>query len=217
MTPRRVPQPPRTSRDRWLVAYADMLTLLFAVFVSLYAARIDFLPPAAASTGLLTGGLSVLGTAADADDAPWKQSQQVIGNTGSLRELELRGESRGLVIAMPEAGAFPAGRAELSPDAQKVMRDLATVLQRAGSPVRVEGHTDDVPIHNASFASNWELSTARATEVVQFLVDQGGVPASRLSAAGFGEFKPRSPNTSAAARAKNRRVDLIILNTAAVR
>lgn len=217
MTARRAPQPPRTSRDRWLVAYADMLTLLFAVFVSLYAARIDFLPPAAASTGLLTGGLSVLGTAADADDALWKQIQQVIGNTGSLRELELRRESRGLVISMPEAGAFPAGRAELSPDAQKVMRDLAAVLQRAGSPVRVEGHTDDVPIHNASFASNWELSTARATEVVQFLVDQGGVPASRLSAAGFGEFKPRSPNTSAAARAKNRRVDLIILNTAAVR
>lgn len=217
MASRRPPQPPRTSRDRWLVAYADMLTLLFAVFVSLYAARIDFLPPAAASSGLLTGGLSVLGSAADADDALWKQIQQIIGNTGSLRELELRRETRGLVISMPEAGAFPAGRAELSADAQKVMRDLAVVLRSAGSPVRVEGHTDDVPIHNASFASNWELSTARATEVVQFLVDQGGVPASRLSAAGFGEFKPRSPNTSAAARAKNRRVDLIILNTAVVR
>lgn len=205
-TARRPLQPPRTSRDRWLIAYADMLTLLFAVFVSLYAARVDFLPPsdaAAASTSPISGVLS-------GDDALWNKAQQVIAGTGSLSALEMRREARGLVISMPEAGAFPAGRAELSSDAERWMRDLAGVLRASAGAVRVEGHTDDVPIHNAAFASNWELSTARATAVVQFLVEQGGVPANRLSAAGFGEFRPRTPNDSAAARAKNRRVDLII-------
>lgn len=204
--PHRALQPPRTSRDRWLVAYADMLTLMFAVFVSLYAARVDFLPApqaAPASTGVLSG-----------DDVLWNQIQEVIARTGSLSALEMRRETRGFVISMPEAGSFPAGRSELSPDAQRLMRDIAGVLRTSTGAVRVEGHTDDVPIHNTSFASNWELSTARATEVVEFLVRQGGLPAVRLSAAGFGEFQPRTPNTSDTARAKNRRVDLIILNAA---
>lgn len=207
---RRVPSPPRTSRDRWLVAYADMLTLLFAVFASLYAARIDFLPPSTA--GANDSGLLSTVSAASGDNALWNDIQQVISRTGRLRELEVRRESRGLVISMPEAGAFPAGRAELSAEAQHVMRDLAVVLRASASPIRVEGHTDDVPIHNATFGSNWELSTARATEVLRFLVDQGGVPASRLSAAGYGEFRPLTPNVTPAGRAKNRRVDLIILN-----
>jgi chemotaxis protein MotB len=207
---RRAPSPPRTSRDRWLVAYADMLTLLFAVFVSLYAARIEFLPPPAVSAN--DGGLFSTLAAASGGDALWNDIQQVISQNGRLRELEIRREARGLVISMPEAGAFRAGRAELSPEARRLMRDLAAVLRASPGPVRVEGHTDDVPIHNATFGSNWELSTARATEVLQFLVDQGGVPAGRLSAAGYGEFRPLTANTTPAARARNRRVDLIILN-----
>jgi len=209
-TARRMPSPSRTSRDRWLVAYADMLTLLFAVFASLYAARIDFLPPASVGAG--DGVLISTLAAASSDDALWNGLQQVISRSGPLRELEVRRESRGLVISMPEAGSFAAGRAELSPDAQRVMRDVAAVLRASPNPIRVEGHTDDVPIHNATFGSNWELSTARATEVLQFLVEQGSVPANRLSAAGYGEFRPLTPNTTPAARAKNRRVDLIILN-----
>lgn len=198
-------QPPRTSRDRWLVAYADMLTLLFAVFASLYAARVDFIPPSAtasaASAGVLPGG-----------QALWTQVQQVIERTGALSGLETRRDSVGLVITLPEAGAFPAGRAELSPEAQRVIRELSGILKSSNGMIRVEGHTDDVPIHTPTFASNWELSTARATQVLQFLVTQGGIPASRLSASGFGEFHPRVPNTSESARAKNRRVDLIVLN-----
>jgi chemotaxis protein MotB len=212
MITRRQPPPARTSRDRWLVAYADMLTLLFAVFVSLYAARIDFLPPAAAADGRIDGGQNPVAGTADGDDALWRQVQDVIAGTPRLQLLEVRREARGIVISMPEAGSFLPGRSELSVDAQAVMRGLADVIRRTAAPVRVEGHTDDVPIHNASFASNWELSTARATEVVQLLTGAGGVPAGQLSAAGYGEFRPRLPNVSSAARARNRRVDLIILN-----
>jgi chemotaxis protein MotB len=210
---RRAPVVSRSSRDRWLVAYADMLTLLFAVFVSLYAARVDFLPPSASAAAAPAASDGAIG----GDDALWKQVQEVIANTGSLSALEVRREDRGLVISMPEAGAFPAGRAELSPDAQKLLFDLADRLRSSPGGIRVEGHTDDVPIHNAAFASNWELSTARATEVVQFLVMKCGLAANRLSAAGFGEFRPRTPNDSDAARAKNRRVELIVLNGAGAR
>jgi chemotaxis protein MotB len=206
----RAPVVSRSSRDRWLVAYADMLTLLFAVFVSLYAARVDFLPPSAAAAAPSED-------VAGEDAALWDQIQEVITGTGSLSTLEMRREERGLVISMPEAGAFPAGRAELSSDAQKLLFDLADRLRATPGGIRVEGHTDDVPIHNAAFASNWELSTARATEVVQFLVMRCGLAANRLSAAGFGEFRPLTPNDSDAARAKNRRVELIVLNAAAAR
>lgn len=193
-----------------------MLTLLFAVFVSLYAARIDFLPP---STAAASGGAPVSGSLLPSPGTPgvedpmWSRIQQVIARTNSLRSLEMRREGQSVVISMPEAGAFPAGRAELTPAAQRVITDLAAIIRSSDRPVRVEGHTDDLPIHTAAYASNWELSTARATEVLRFLVERGNVPASRMSAAGYGEFHPLAPNTSESARAKNRRVDLIILNS----
>ena len=87
---------------------------------------------------------------------------------------------------------------------------LAGSLRKLPDAVLIEGHTDDVPIHTVRFASNWELSTARATAVVQWLIERGGVEALRLSAAGYGEFHPRVPNESAQARARNRRVDVVI-------
>jgi chemotaxis protein MotB len=80
------------------------------------------------------------------------------------------------------------------------------------APLRVEGHTDDVPIHTVRFRSNWNLSTARATRVVEFLSTRAGIAPARLSAAGYGEFHPRGPNDSPAGRARNRRVDIVVLN-----
>jgi chemotaxis protein MotB len=124
-------------------------------------------------------------------------------------DLEL--DPRGLVVSMREAGTFSTGRADLSADAQAVLAELARALAEVGNSVRVEGHTDDVPIHNERFASNWELSTARATGVVAYLLQQG-VPPDRLSAAGYGEFHPREQNDSDANRARNRRVDVVVLN-----
>jgi chemotaxis protein MotB len=86
-------------------------------------------------------------------------------------------------------------------------------LNRFPNAVRVEGHTDDVPIHNLRFQSNWDLSAARASRVVEFLIARGLTPV-RLSATGYGEFHPRVPNASRDARASNRRIDLVILNAA---
>jgi chemotaxis protein MotB len=116
------------------------------------------------------------------------------------------------VLSIPEAGSFPAGSADMAVSAEQYMARLAAALHGTPNAVRVEGHTDDVPINNERFTSNWELSTARATRVVEFLVGQGVAP-DRLSAAGYSEFHPRSANESAPGRARNRRVDIVILNS----
>ena len=121
-------------------------------------------------------------------------------------------DQRGLVVSVREAASFPVGRAELDPEAQHLFREIALDLVAIPNHVRVEGHTDDVPIHTARYASNWELSTARATNVVAFFTESVGITPDRLSAAGYAEFHPRVPNDSAEHRAENRRVDIVILN-----
>ena len=126
-------------------------------------------------------------------------------------------DPRGLVVEVPEAGAFESGKAELSTDAARMMRRVAAMLVGLPNSVRVEGHTDDAPIRTTKFASNWDLSTARATTVVAFLIAGGGVDPTRLSAAGYSQFKPRAGNHTAAGRTRNRRVDLVILNAATAR
>jgi chemotaxis protein MotB len=128
--------------------------------------------------------------------------------------VEIGVDSRGLVVSIREAGSFASGSADLSDGARALLADIAAPLSELPQPIRIEGHTDDTPIRTSRFRSNWELSTARATQVIAFLQNDLGLPASRLSAAGYGEFHPRVPNASAAARAENRRVDLVILNTA---
>jgi chemotaxis protein MotB len=90
---------------------------------------------------------------------------------------------------------------------------VAHILAATPNAIRVEGHTDNIPIHTARFFSNWELSTARATNVLQYFIAQGNVAPDRLSAAGYGEYKPSAPNTGERNRALNRRVDIVLLSS----
>lgn len=213
------------SRDRWLISYADFITLLFAFFTTLYAiSTVD--------DSKLTRVAVGLQDALDVPDAARHPGNKVpaVGDSLLTREqldakailerdmaedlqsgrMELLEDGRGLVLSIPEASAFATGSAELSPTAVQAIGRLASSLREVRNSVLIEGHTDDVPIHTVRFASNWELSTARATVVVQWLIERGGVEAARLSAAGYGEFHPRVPNESAQARARNRRVDVVI-------
>jgi chemotaxis protein MotB len=115
-----------------------------------------------------------------------------------------------LVIRMKSAILFREAQASLTPEAERVLLGLAPVLARAPSMLRVEGHTDDVPIKSAQFPSNWELSTARAISVSRYLEDHG-IDRGRLSVSGYGEFHPIAPNDSADRRALNRRVEIVVL------
>jgi chemotaxis protein MotB len=129
----------------------------------------------------------------------------------SRQEVTLRYEPDGLVVSLSELGFFDSGSAEMKPKSRESFRRIAALLASRGYRLRIEGHTDNVPIHNAQFESNWELSTARATALVRSLILTYGYAPDRLSAAGYGEFHPITRNDTAAGRALNRRVDVIIL------
>jgi chemotaxis protein MotB len=197
----------RVSGDRWLFGYADVVTLLFACFATLYAGSLAGAKAAAPETEVDPVPVTLAAPEVHAPDLA-----ALLGDAVDLPGVEMISNIRGLVISLPEASSFPAGRAELSPVAMGAMRELATRLRTLPNQIRVEGHTDDLPIATSLFRSNWELSTARATRVVQFLIDEGRLGPERLSAAGYAEHRPKLPNASAAARARNRRVDIVVLD-----
>lgn len=247
------------SRERWLISYSDFVTLLFALFVVLFASsQVD-----KRKVGMLAEAIQVafqqLGifktsnahiALSHTDPMPFSQAQMVenVVKTTTLsrvvslptgapnptnalwhvakikRELEnalapqlRRGDVRlytnkeGLVISLEEVGFFASGSAVLKPQAIPTLAKIAAILAHVPENIRVEGHTDNVPIHNKQFASNWQLSTARATEVLNLLITRFGIEPSRLSAAGYAQFHPVASNATAAGRATNRRVDVVVL------
>lgn len=226
---RRVDEP--AHQDRWLVSYADFITLLFAFFVTMYAiSTVDARKLAQAVSGLQVA------FAADAPPVPVPNVLESAGRPGlashsvvdgitlvetrlfyRLRALgedrvELARDRRGLVVSVKEAGSFDTGKADLTADARELFGRIGGALKDVSNAIRVEGHTDDVPIHTGRYSSNWELSTARATNVVSFFIQEVGLRAGQLSAAGYAEFHPREANDSPGHRAKNRRVDIVVLN-----
>jgi chemotaxis protein MotB len=123
----------------------------------------------------------------------------------------------GFVVSLKDLGFFNSGQAVLLPGAAGKIRRIATVLEQHGLELRVEGHSDDQPIHTPQFRSNWELSTARAMAVLMLLVDDSGVDPRRVSVAGYGEYRPVADNATAEGRQQNRRVDLVVVATAGPR
>ena len=221
------------NHERWLVSYADFITLMFAVFATLYAiSTVDakklqamvestqqaFEPNASKpSDQLLVGNQPALsknaGPGGEVGLADLQeQISKRLAKEISEQRVEIDKDHRGLVISIREAGSFSLGSADLSSDAQALLLEIGTVLTGIGNQVLIEGHTDDIPIHTARFASNWELSTTRATNVIAYLLEHVKIAPTRVAAAGYAEHHPRVANSSEANRTRNRRVDLIILN-----
>ena len=224
----------RVSHERWLVSYADFITLLFAFFATLYAiSSVDAQKLVTVAHGLQKAfddsGRSrqaardgVVREKGGPRDATPELSMADVQAT-VMRDLEseiasdqlnLIIDRRGITLSIPESGTFSTGQDELSTSARTLVTDIARTIAQFANPVRVEGHTDDVPIHTIRFRSNWDLSAARASRVVEYMIEQG-LPPQRLSATGYGEFHPRVRNDSDANRASNRRVDVVILNPTA--
>jgi len=243
----------KESMDRWLVTYADLITLLMIFFVLMYTmSQVDARKYAAVANSLslvLTGqALSVLDDQGPslADGLSGQQlpegAGEVPANQGQLQEVkELiqefietqdvespTGESgnkttklgeyivvyeqeRGLVISFKDTLLFSSGSDELTPQARGIIRQVGEALAQLPNYIRVEGHTDDLPINTSKFPSNWELSVLRASNVVHVLQEDGGVPAERMSIIGYGEYRPLVPNDDDLSRAMNRRVDIVIL------
>lgn len=130
---------------------------------------------------------------------------------GLQNEVTFALSAEGLVMQVSDMALFDRGVAEISPKAFPFLNMIADIISKSTHNVRVEGHTDNLPIHTAKFPSNWDLSTTRAVNVLRYLIDKGKCSSQRLSAAGFGEFQPVFPNDTAEHRAKNRRVELIFV------
>jgi chemotaxis protein MotB len=235
----------RVSHDRWLVSYADFITLLFGFFVVLYAfARADQKKQAQVSAAVDTAfrSLGVFpgnahkstssdGAGRQAAPAHVVMSEEVrspsqvkedldrvrrdlaaaLSQQVAARTVSLEMGRDGLVISLREAGFFDSGSAVPKPEAIPVLRQIANKLGASPYDLRIEGHTDNVPIHNAEFDSNWELSAARATDIARLFLDTKAIPPDRISAAGYAEYHPVTSNDTARGRAENRRVDLVVL------
>ncbi len=118
---------------------------------------------------------------------------------------------RGLVVHIVESALFEVASADLQPRAQELLDLIYEEIKDTPNHIRVEGHTDDLQIKTARFPSNWELSGARATEVVRYFIEEHDMPPGRISALGYGEYRPIRPNNSIENRATNRRVDIVVL------
>lgn len=209
----------RAGRDRWLISYADLVTLLFACFTVAYAAAHVSKPSEAPPASAVPAPL-VIAPPEATPSPPAKPAIRdviapiVVAALGSSH-VELIEDKRGLVISLPESAAFAPGSAALTAAAEDFLLKLSGALAPTSAVMRIEGHTDDVPLTGGRYATNWELSTARASAVVLFLVDEASFEPARLSAAGYGEFHPRESNDTAEHRARNRRVDVVVVDARA--
>lgn len=219
----------------WMTTYSDLMTQLLCLFVLLFAFSSidaqkfrDVVMSLRGALGVLTSGSSPLDLAELPAPAPPSQLQKKDDGTAGLvramgrfrtylkdkgltNDVQITLEERGLVVSFMDKVLFDLGEATLRPEAKTVLKDVAAVLKTLPNDIRIEGHTCDLPIHSAAFPSNWELSTARATSVLRYLVESLGMEPSRLSAMGYGEYHPKVPNDSEKHRALNRRVDMVIL------
>ena len=137
--------------------------------------------------------------------------EQTLSNQVATHTVSMRMGRDGLVISLREAGFFDSGSATPKPSSLPTLRQIAQTLGQTPYDIRIEGHTDNVPIHTAEFDSNWELSSARATRIARIFIGLKAIPPGRISAAGYAEFHPVASNDTAEGRAENRRVDLVVL------
>ena len=212
----------QTSHERWLVSYADFITLLFAFFTTLYAistvdqqkaGRLQYAMMTAFNVALFTSDRPVdAGAPNPTVTDPIRVLEGALEGLGR-GELEgkftMRRSGEELVISLPEANFFASGRDEVRGEALRVLDRLARELKIDGVELAVEGHTDDVPLKDGR-RTNWDLSVARATSVVRYLLERHEFDPARLSAAGYAEYRPVADNSTADGRAKNRRVDIVV-------
>lgn len=137
--------------------------------------------------------------------------EEFFREAGKEGDLQIDDTDEGLVLNIASRVLFYSGRADLKSEGNAALDAIAEIIKITDRPFRIGGHTDNVPIHNERFDSNWDLSAARALEVLRYFVEKWEVPASRLSAVGFSEYRPLVPNTTEENRAKNRRVSIILL------
>jgi len=233
------------NHERWLVSYADYVTLLFAFFTAMYAiSQVDakklatfaasvqsalnnkvtvqqmkeesvsvldgkaalFAPIASDPTGDLARERARMESLKDELDKRLQKSR-------FKKSMNIIADKRGVTITIKDTILFDSGSAIIRPEVLPALSEIASVIKKVGNQIRVEGHTDNTPISNDTFRSNWELSTARATSIIQYFLTSSRFAPQQLSAAGYAEYRPVKPNDTPENRAANRRVDIVVLNS----
>lgn len=221
----REPKQEVKSEGKWLTTFNDLVTLLLTFFVlTLSLSNMDVAKVKEASLSMS----AALGKLKEGSGAEFRIFEPFVAPMGRVglslerRKQELAEELRtagdfdvrvvdeGVMVTVDEKLFFESGRADIGSSGRSMLDALADRLREREDCIRVAGHTDDVPIQTDRFPSNWELSVARATGVVRYLVDRGGIAPERLSASGYADSRPRVPGNDAEARAANRRVEIII-------
>jgi chemotaxis protein MotB len=255
MARKKKPEKP-VNQERWLVSYGDFITLMFAVFTTLYAMSqtdkkkveevmqslrdsfgyskvgaasqlsvietkdMRIMPSIRPEMSVMIpskgGGVRGSQAKTHAEDKDFRQIKSSIEayliKQGAQNKVSLNITRRGLIVSLKEAGFFDSGQAQIKPEAYELMNTIAEAMTKYNNPLRVEGHTDNVPISTSQFASNWELSTTRATNGVKYLLRHFDVDSNKISATGYAEFRPVADNATSEGRAKNRRVDIVMLS-----
>ncbi|MBC7319026.1 OmpA family protein [bacterium] len=229
MALKKKPENPPPGAPLWMTSYGDMVTQILIFFVMLFtfssidAARFRELAISLQSafkggTSFLTGGQSItvenLGpTRANLVQLTEAMHQviNIVEASGLKGAVETSINERGLVISIKDSTFFDLGKADLKPKSKQILNSIGKALKGLPNQIRVEGHTDNLPINTPQFPSNWELSTARATTVLRYLVENVGLSPEKMSAVGYGEFRPLFPNDTEEHRARNRRVDIVVL------
>ncbi len=222
------------NHERWIVSYADMVTLLFALFVVLYATSdanpqklqavrvsidqafsIGVLQGSNGSSPVLNqgGGLtpSLNEIRSNTFEGLNKTLSEFAAANGLEGRIQLRSDATSITISLADNLLFDPGSAELRPGSVDVLLQVAEALRGLPNQLRIEGHTDNIPPNSREYPTNWELSTARATRVLRVLVEQGGLDPAKLYAAGYADTRPLADNATAEGRALNRRADIVIL------
>ncbi|MDF2887111.1 MAG: chemotaxis protein MotB [Lacrimispora sp.] len=245
--------------EAWLLPYSDLMTLLLAVFIVLFAvSKIDAQKAqqisqefsstmmnkdyAGQGSGSGAGGSDPLATSSPSDATPVgggplnieteselesflgeyelkkletlkKEIDTKLHNDGMDQSASTMIDMRGLVIRLNNAIFFDSGSAEIKKQSEDTLIEVANLLNTVDNYIRIEGHTDNVPIRRSPYPSNWELSTARAVNVVKLFIAKESFSPNKLIAVGYGEYKPVADNSTAEGRAKNRRIDIIILSS----
>ncbi len=213
--------------DRWVVSYADFITLMFAFFTALYAiSQVDAVKlnkfagsikealktgssPRKPETTTIIEGIKPLHIG---DIQLEKNVREILNKAGFIEGITISASSKGIYISLSDLMVFDKGSANIKDEARPLLSLIADIMKNTSNYMVIEGHTDNLPIKTPQFSSNWELSTARATTVLLYFIKEHGIPPERLSAAGYGEYKAVATNATPEGRAKNRRVDILFLS-----
>lgn len=221
--------------ERWVISYADLVTLLLGFFIILYAtadqnvAKFNALSRGLSSAfnvpvkegigggTLFQGGTGIIPERNDRADLPLdlesvrRAIQKETQSEGMAGKIAVeKGQDR-IILRLSDNLVFLSASADIRPEARPVLAAVAKALQVNGNEVSIEGHTDNIPLATERYPSNWELSSARATAVLRALTEEYGVDAKRVVASGYGEYRPIANNLTPEGRAANRRADIVIL------